>query len=222
MSRAATSLPEYWDTYRPYRGDGEQPRPAADVFAWTQYEGHGPGAELLGSPRTALELGSAEGKEAAYLAQQHGVDVTALDFSAMQTARARNWWQDIPGLRFVESEACTHLASTTASYDAIFSIWGAVWFTDPDQLVPLIARRLNPGGTFAFSQAEPIEGYYGPDPMYGNGLAGRKVVVVRWAYSPEWWTDLLKRHGFTDIDARILPAPDPQDVGTLMVRAHRP
>ncbi|MEV0279750.1 hypothetical protein AB0I22_25625 [Streptomyces sp. NPDC050610] len=58
--------------------------------------------------------------------------------------------------------------------------------------------------------------------MYGNGLTGRKLVVVRWAYSPEWWADLLKRHGLTDTDAQILPAPDPQDVGTLLVRARVP
>ncbi|MEV0280137.1 class I SAM-dependent methyltransferase [Streptomyces sp. NPDC050610] len=221
MPRAATTLSEYWDTYRPHRGDGEQPRPAADVFGWTQYDGHGPGAELLGTPSTALELGSAEGKEAAYLAHR-GTEVTALDFSATQIARARRWWHDTPGLTFVEAEACAHLAAAPASYDAIYSIWGACWFTDPDQLVPLIARRLNPGGVFAFSQAEPIQGHYGPEPMYGNGLAGRKLVVVRWAYSPEWWADLLKRHGLTDTDAQILPAPDPQDVGTLLVRARAP
>ncbi|MFE7114317.1 hypothetical protein ACFU99_02690 [Streptomyces sp. NPDC057654] len=57
--------------------------------------------------------------------------------------------------------------------------------------------------------------------MYGKGLAGRRIVLLRWSYSPEWWADLLKRHGFAGIDAQILAAPAPQDVGTLMVRAHR-
>jgi hypothetical protein len=28
------------------------------AFGWTQYEGHGPGDEILGEPATALELGS--------------------------------------------------------------------------------------------------------------------------------------------------------------------
>ncbi|MFP3988735.1 class I SAM-dependent methyltransferase [Streptomyces sp. E11-3] len=222
MSRESTNLPEYWDSYKPHRGQGEQPAPAADVFAWTQYEGHGPAEELLGRPRAALELGSAEGKEAVYLART-GVAVTALDFSTEQIARARRWWgPDSPRLTFVQAEACDYLTRTERSYDAVFSIWGAIWFTDPDVLIPLIAKRLNPGGVLAFSQAEPIEGYHGPQPMYGNGLAGRKLPLLRWSYGPQWWADLLKRHGFTDIDAHTLPAPNPQDVGTLMVRACLP
>lgn len=44
-------------------------------------------------------------------------------------------------------------------------MWGAVWFTDLDDLIPLIAKRLNPGGVLAFSHAEAIEGYYGPQAM---------------------------------------------------------
>ncbi|PJE96924.1 class I SAM-dependent methyltransferase [Streptomyces carminius] len=221
MPRASTSLSEYWDTYKPYRGEGEQPTPEVDGFAWTQYDGHGPGAEFLGSPRTALELGCAEGREAVHLART-GVAVTALDFSTVQIARARRWWGGTPGLTFVHAEACDHLRSTEAAYDAIFSVWGALWFTDPEELVPLIARRLIPGGVLAFSQAEPIEGHHGPQPMYGNGFAGRKLTVVRWSYGPGWWADLLKRNGFTDIDAQVLPAPDPGDVGTLLVRARTP
>lgn len=220
--RASTNLPEYWDTYKPHRGEGEQPAPEVDAFAWTQYEGHGPGDEFLNAPSTALELGCAEGKEAVFLARK-GVQVTALDFSAAQIARARRWWgENTPGLTFVEAEACDYLARSEAAYDAVFSIWGAIWFTHPDALIPLIAKRLNPGGTLAFSHAEPIEGYYGPMPMYGNGLAGRKLTVLRWAYSPQWWADLLKRHGFTDVEVDILAAPNPEDVGTLMVRARTP
>ncbi|CDR09963.1 predicted protein [Streptomyces iranensis] len=58
--------------------------------------------------------------------------------------------------------------------------------------------------------------------MYGNRLAGRKLTLLRWSYPPQWWADLLKRTGFVDIDARVLPAPRPTDVGTLMVRASAP
>lgn len=221
MPRSSQNLPEYWDTYKPHRGDGEPPAPEADSFEWTQHPGHGPTDDILGRPRSVLELGSAEGKEAVFLARK-GIDVTALDFSAAQVERARKWWDGTDHLAFAHAEACDYLASTETSYDAIFSIWGAVWFTDPDVLIPLIAGRLNPGGVFAFSQAEPIEGYYGPPAMYGNGLSGRKLTVLRWNYPPETWRDLLKRNGFTDIDAHVLEAPDPQDVGTLMVRARVP
>jgi hypothetical protein len=47
-------------------------------------------------------------------------------------------------------------------------------------------------------------------------------VVQRWSYAPETWADLLKHCGFTDIDAYILETPDPEDVGTPMVRAQPP
>ncbi|MCH6161338.1 class I SAM-dependent methyltransferase [Streptomyces marispadix] len=221
MPLTSKSLPEYWDTYKPHSGDGMPPAPVVDSFEWTQYPGHGPGADFLGRPRTALELGSAEGREAVWLART-GVEVTALDLSPAQTARARLWWEGTPGLSFVNAEACEYLADTSTTYDAVYSRWGAVWFTDPERLVPLIGRRLNPGGVLALSQAEPIEGFYGPQAMYGNGLSGRRLPVLRWSYSPEMWRDLLKRSGLTEIEASVLPAPEPENVGTLMVRAKAP
>ncbi|RSO05559.1 hypothetical protein DMH18_30185 [Streptomyces sp. WAC 06783] len=103
MPRAPQTPAEYWDPYKPHRGDGPQPRPDTGRFAWTQYPGHGPGAELLGSPRRALDLGSAEGKEAAHLAER-GVRVTGVDLSAVQVARARAWWHDMANLDFVHSD----------------------------------------------------------------------------------------------------------------------
>jgi SAM-dependent methyltransferase len=221
MPLTSKSLPEYWNTYKPHTGEGEPPPPVVDTFEWTQYPGHGPGAEFLGEPRTALELGSAEGKEAVYLARR-GVEVTALDFAPAQIARARLWWEGTRGLSFVTAEACEHLSATATSYDAVYSRWGAAWFTDPAELLPLVVRRLTPRGVLALSQAEPIEGFYGPQAMYGNGLSGRKLPVLRWSYAPETWADLLARNGFTDIDARVLPAPEPENVGTLLVRAHAP
>ena len=221
MPLTSKSLPEYWDTYKPHTGEGEPPPPVVDSFEWTQHPGHGPGERFLGRPRTALELGCAEGKEAVHLARK-GVEVTALDFSPAQIARARLWWKGTPGVSFVNAEACDYLAGTPSMFDAVFSRWGAVWFTDPADLVPLVRQRLNPGGVFAVSQAEPIEGFYGPQAMYGNGLSGRRLTVLRWSYSPEMWSDLLGRSGFSDVDAHILPAPDPENVGTLMVRAKVP
>jgi len=221
MPLTSKSLPEYWNTYKPHKGDGKPPPPAVDSFEWTQYPGHGPGAEFLGQPRTALELGSAEGKEAFYLARK-GVEVTAVDFSPAQTARARLWWEGAPGLSFVTAEACDYLSSSATTYEAVYSRWGAAWFTDPAVLVPLIVRRLAPRGVLALSQAEPIDGFFGPQAMYGNGLSGRRLPVLRWSYSPEMWTELLAQSGFTEIDAYVLPAPEPDNVGTLMVRAQAP
>lgn len=31
-------------------------------------------------------------------------------------------------------------------------------FTDPERLFPLVAKRLAPGGVFAYSQDEPVPG----------------------------------------------------------------
>ncbi|MFK8848662.1 class I SAM-dependent methyltransferase [Streptomyces sp. Ac-502] len=220
MPRAPRTPAEYWDTYKPHRGDGPQSRPDTGRFEWTQYPGHGPGAELLGSPRRALDLGPAEGKEAAHLAER-GVQVTGVDLSAVQIARARTWWQGLPNLVFVHGEACSHLTEAPETYDAIYSVWGAVWFTDPDQLLPLIAARLAPGGVFAFSQAEPSPHAYGPQALRGKWLEGRarELTVPRWQYPPGTWADHLKRAGFAQVDARILPAPDGERPGTLLVVA---
>lgn len=217
MPRTSRNLAEYWDAYKPSQEDALAPEVAS--FEWTQYPGHGPGAEILGRPRRALELGCAEGKEAVYLARR-GVEVTALDLSPVQVARARRWWDGTAGLTFEKAEACAYLASAQgAVFDAIYSVWGAVWFTDPEDLVPLVARCLRPGGVFAFSQAEPLEGHYGRQGMYGNGLSGRRLVVQRWSFTPDVWADMLKRNGFVQIDARVIDAPDAQNVGTLMVQA---
>ena len=219
MPRVSQTIEQYWDAYKPSR-DSNAPAPAADVFEWTQH-GHGPGAEWLGRPGTALELGAAECKEAVHLARL-GVHVTVLDFSAAQVERARSWWCGTPGLDIVQAEACAFLAATDLRWDAIYSVWGAAWFTDPEELFPLVRRHLTPGGVFAFAHAEPLEGHYGVEGMYGNGFNGRKLTVLRWSHSPEQWSDLLKREGFTGIEATILDAPDPRDVGTLMVRAYAP
>lgn len=103
-------------------------------------------------------------------------------------------------------------------------MWGAVWFTDPEDLFPRVLERLTPGGVFAFSQAEPVAGSYGPQQMRGKWLEGREreLTVLRRQYTAETWADILKRHGFTDVDARVLKAPEPGNLGTLLVRAHTP
>ncbi|MFD9047910.1 class I SAM-dependent methyltransferase [Streptomyces zaomyceticus] len=221
MTSAAPITPaEYWDKYKPYRGDGAQPRPQAGAFDWTGLADGGPGAELLGAPATALDLGPAEGENAAFLART-GVQVTAVDFSAVQVERARLFWDGEPRLTFVHAEACAFLDEGTSRFDAIYSTWGAVWFTDPEDLVPQVAARLAPGGVFGFSHREPAAGQYGAQQMSGKWLEGREteLTVWRWQYGPEQWADILTRHGFTAIDAKVLPNPDPTALGTLLITA---
>lgn len=193
-----TALPatpaEYWDKFKPYRGEGQQPAPPVEHFDWTPYPGHGPGAEVLDAPETALDLGPGDGVELVYLARNYGTKVIGVDFSSVQTARASHWWHDEPGVSFEHAEACAFPSLHETSYDAVYSVWGAVWFTDPEQLLPLVLKRLAPGGVFAFSHAAPGEGTYGPQPMGGQWLEGRDdLVVTCWQYPPQMWEGACSR-----------------------------
>ncbi|MEU8975997.1 methyltransferase domain-containing protein [Streptomyces monashensis] len=220
-SAAPMTAAEYWDKYKPHRGEHPQQRPAADRFDWTGVpDDAGPGAELLGRPKTALDLGPAEGENAARLARM-GVEVTAVDFSPVQVERARGFWADLPNLTFVHAEVCAYLDREPREFDAVYSTWGAVWFTDPDDLFPRVRRSLAPGGVFGFSHRELATGHYGAQPMSGKWLEGREseLTVYRRQYSAQQWADILKRYGFTNIAARVLPHPAPAALGTLLVTA---
>ncbi|MEU3879069.1 MULTISPECIES: class I SAM-dependent methyltransferase [Streptomyces] len=220
LSAAPNTPAEYWDRYKPHRGEDPQPRPAADRFSWVGLDHEGPGAELLGSPANALDLGPAEGENAAFLARS-GVEVTAVDFSAVQVDRARAFWSGEPGLTFVHAEVCAFLDDNPQEYEAIYSTWGAVWFTDPEELFPRVATRLTAGGVFGFSHREPVTGQYGAQQMSGKWLEGREtdLTVLRWQYGPEQWADILKQHGFTTVRTEVLPNPDRAALGTLLVTA---
>jgi len=52
-----------------------------------------------------------------------------------------------------------------------------VWFTDPEQLLPLIHDRLTPGGRLVFSHAPAVPGSYGIQGIYAAGFTGRQVGV---------------------------------------------
>ncbi|MEU5434999.1 class I SAM-dependent methyltransferase [Streptomyces sp. NPDC020719] len=229
----SVSLESYWDDYARPKGSAGSADPVSSGasqasatsvdrgFGWTQYEGHGPGEELLGQPQTALELGCGKGNELAYLARK-GVEATGVDLSGVQCEAARARWADVPGLRFQQADACAFLEQAGARWDAVYSIWGAVWFLDPERLLPLVRARLTPGGVLVFSQAPPVEGCYGPQGMYGRGFRGESLPVQRWAYTPAMWERMLHAHGFDHVRARVLEAPDPAHVGTLLVEARGP
>lgn len=222
---------DYWDHYAGGDTEAEQTREEAlkTAFGWTQYDGHGPGEELLGEPATALELGFGRGNAVAALAAK-GIDATGIDISPAQVAGARRRWSYLPGARYEHAEVLNYLTyshlgdseSGVRRWEAIYSIWGALWFTDPVRLLPVVFDRLTPGGTLVFSHAPAVPGSYGVQGMYGNGFTGRQVWLYRWAYEPDGWASILHRHHFTDIRARVEPPPEPDHVGTLIVQAHRP
>lgn len=204
---------ELWDAYAgsAFKDDAEP------VFHWTQYAGHGPGAELLGDPESVLEIGCGTGRALAYLVQ-HGVKATGVDLSRVMVEKTAERWAPT-GAQFHCAEVLDYLGSTTDSYDAVYSIFGAAWFVDPSKLFPLVRRRLAPGGVFVFSQPPAIPGAYGPQGMYKSGFAGKAMFTYRYSYRPPVWERLLTRAGFTTAHGRVLEAPEPGHIGTLLVRA---
>lgn len=206
-----------WDAFAEHAWKGvaeDEP-----VFHWTQYKGHGPGPEILGKPESVLEMGHGTGRALAYLAQQ-GIKGTGVDLSPIAVEQTSKRWGHL-GATFVCAEIQDHLVSSTETYDAIYSIFGAAWFTDPESLFPLVAARLSPGGVFAFSQPPAIPGAYGPQGMYKGGFSGPAMFAYRYSYTVDAWADLLGFCGFTDIEVREIDAPKPGHIGTLLGRAVR-
>ncbi|GAA3865159.1 class I SAM-dependent methyltransferase [Streptomyces lacrimifluminis] len=207
---------ELWDAYAAsaFREDAEP------VFRWTQYAGHGPGAELLGNPRSVLEIGCGTGRALAHLAR-HGVRAHGVDLSPVMVEKTAEKWRDT-GAVFRCAEVLAHLAECADTYDAVYSVFGAAWFTDPGRLFPLVRQRLNAGGVFVFSHPPAIPGAYGPQGMYKGGFAGKALFTYRYSYRPAVWERLLTRAGFAEATARVLDAPTPGHIGTLIVRAEAP
>ncbi|MCY0949037.1 class I SAM-dependent methyltransferase [Streptomyces sp. H27-S2] len=208
--------------YRPLLAWSHGRREGGGVFRWTQYADHpaDPGPSLLGDPATALEIGSGTGRSAAYLCG-NGVKVTGVDLSPVAVEETNRRYGHL-GAEFVCAEVLAHLAGGKTTYDAVYSIFGAAWFTDPARLFPLVLASLNPGGRFLFSQPPAIPGAYGPQGMYKGGFAGPATFTYRYSYRPKEWEEFLTAAGFTEVEAREIDAPTPGHIGTLIVSAVRP
>ncbi|WP_329564270.1 hypothetical protein OG711_19610 [Streptomyces uncialis] len=46
--------------------------------------------------------------------------------------------------------------------------------------------------------------------------------MTRRQYPPQVWAALLRRHGFVNLDAQAVAAPEPDGRATLLVRGERP
>lgn len=55
--------------------------------------------------------------------------------------------------------------------------------------------------------------------MYKGGFAGSAMYTYRYSYRPALWERLLTSAGFAAAEARVLEAPQPGHIGTLLVRA---
>ncbi|GGW15069.1 hypothetical protein GCM10018980_76210 [Streptomyces capoamus] len=213
-----------WDTYSQQRPERRlvNARGETTWFNLTQYEDHGPGPELLDIAAGArvLDLGCGKGGNAAHLAAI-GMRAVGVDISPRQLAAARERWGQVPGLELHHAEAVRFLLEDRDGFDAVYSVYGAVWFTDPAVLLPAVRERLRPGGRLVFSQRPPVEGCYGCQASYiPRDPDEDPLVVKRWDYEPGVWEQLLAECGYMDVRASVLAAPvGTRRVGTLVVTA---
>ncbi|MFD3516187.1 class I SAM-dependent methyltransferase [Streptomyces sp. NPDC058657] len=212
-----------WNTYAQQKPQRRAMNAKGETtwFNWTQFPDHGPGAELLDvtSGDAVLDLGCGTGGNLAHLASL-GVRPVGVDLSETQLAAATDRWAEA-GLVLHRAEATVFLESVPERFAAIYSVFGAAWFTDPAILLPAAQKALRPGGTFAFSHRPPVEGCYGCQASYiTRGDEEDPLVVKRWDYEPGTWTGILADHGFTEPRARVLAAPPGRrKIGTLLVSA---
>lgn len=205
------TLAESWDTY----AAGRTPRRAVNArgeatwLNWTQYPDHGPSEDALGpiAGRRVLELGSGSGDNLAHLATL-GAVATGVDIAPSRKQVADERWAHLPDIEFVTAEATAFLRETTATFDIVLSIFGAVWFVAPDVLLPLVRGRMARGGLLAFSHLPP-----------GAAEAAGDRAGARQDHPPAEWRVLLGRHGFGTVRTNVVEPPAGGAVGTMLIRA---
>lgn len=143
-----TTTPDLWHHYG--RNRAARDRDVPDSFYWTWEQDAGPGTEVLGELGGACvgDLGAGSARHAAHLATRHRpVRVIAVDSSPAQTGLAADLFGYLaPCLRIVDSDVVAHLQALDGTYDVLYSVFGAVDFTDPRELLPAAATALRPGG----------------------------------------------------------------------------
>ncbi|MFD7834587.1 class I SAM-dependent methyltransferase [Streptomyces sp. NPDC059761] len=204
-----------WDKFG-QRSPSQEPW---DAFRWTQYSEHGPGLELLhtGPGRRVLELGTGKGDNLAQVART-GASAIGVDVSAVQVQAARERFGDLIEVRHARAEE--FLVTREAQFDSVYSVFGAVWFTDPAELLPLVRRALKPGGRFAFSHLPPSGECPGPHEYDLYGPEDELLTITRWCYRPYTWEEKLLEAGFAAASGQRLPCPrDREAIGTMIVEA---
>lgn len=98
-----------------------------------------------------LDIGCGAGETSLELAQAvaPGGHVTGVDISQPMLEVARRRAEGLAGVRFLEGDAQTQ-AFEPASFDAVFSRFGVMFFADPPAAFANIRKALKPGGRLAF------------------------------------------------------------------------
>ncbi|MFD5015352.1 class I SAM-dependent methyltransferase [Streptomyces chartreusis] len=225
------TTPDLWHHYGRIRAATDRNVP--DSFYWTWEQDSGPGTEVLGDVDGACvgDLGAGSARHAAHVATRHQpARVIAVDSSPAQTEMATRLFGHLaPRLQIVGSDVVDHLHAVDGTYDVLYSVFGAVDFTDPRELLPAAAAALRPGGRLVFSTlAHYLSGAPAqPDVTAGRVGAktpdGKATTMARWVLEEQVWVKLLDQAGFTDTSVEVWPATSvrPRTAGTLLVEARR-
>ncbi|MGW2104978.1 class I SAM-dependent methyltransferase [Streptomyces olivaceoviridis] len=226
-----TSTTDLWHHYGRTRHATDRAVPGR--FLWTWSQDNGPEAEVLGdlTGRCVGDLGSGAARHAAHLAVHHQpARVIAVDASPAQHAMASDLYGHLaPRLRLVNSDVTRHLHAMADTYDVLYSVFGAVDFTNPHELLPTAAAALRPGGLLVLST---LAHHLGGAPAHTDAQHseigaktpdGEATTMRRWVLQEQVWTKLLDGAGFTRISTERLPGgTGPRAADTLLVTAFRP
>ena len=182
---------------------------------------HIPEARLhvLGDVRDkdVLELGSGAAQMSLAISH-HGARAVGLDLSESQLAIARRLMRET-GLTIPIVQGSGERAPfRDASFDVVFSDYGALYWADPHLTVPEAARLLRPGGLLAFTNYSPISTIATP---YGGDRAEERFVndyfgihtvpvsdgTISFQLPYGEWTQLFRRCGLV-VEELIEPRPD--------------
>lgn len=222
---------DLWHHYG--RTRAEQDRTVPDRFHWAWGQNEGPGPEALGdiTGKTLADLGAGVARHAAHLAVHRApARVDAVDASPAQHAMAADLYGPLaPRLRLIRQNVVQHLCAAPSSYDVLYSVFGAVDFTDPRELLPAAAGALRPGGRLVFSTlAHYLSGASAqPDVTPADVPAktpdGEPATMRRWVLQEHVWVKVLDEAGFTRTHVEELPAVEgPRGAATFLVTAERP
>jgi SAM-dependent methyltransferase len=226
-----TTTTDLWHHFG--RTRAERDRAVPDAFHWIWSQDGGPGSEVLDdlTGKVVADLGAGAARHAAHLATHHTpARVDAVDASPAQHDMATDLYGHLaPRLRIVRSDAVKHLRTEAGSYDVLYSVFGAVDFTDPYELLPAAATALRPGGLLAFSTlahylgGTPAEADVVPADIPAKAPDGETATMRRWVLQEIVWDKVLDASGFTGISVeRLLSTSDtPRSADTLLVRAVR-
>ncbi|WP_411077005.1 class I SAM-dependent methyltransferase [Streptomyces sp. cmx-10-25] len=228
MGRVTTA--DLWHHYGRVRAERDHAVP--DSFRWSWGQADGPGAEVLGelAGATLADLGAGAARHAAHLVVHHApVRVDALDASPAQYAMATALHGSLaPRLRLVHRDVVAHLRTNPGAYDVLYSVFGALDFTDPRELLPAAASALRPGGRLVFStlahclSGEPAQPDVTAVDVPARTPDGESATLRRWVLQEHVWTKVLDGAGFTAIRVEELPAGEgPRAAAAFLVTAER-